>query len=142
MTTPVQITIPETELQLEIARSSGPGGQNVNKVNTKVTVLWNLPTTSALTPEQVALVRQRHARRITSDGVLRVTSQRFRTQGANRDDAIARLHDLVVDALHVDAPRTATRPTRASRERKLREKRVRGAIKATRRHVRSPDDEG
>ena len=82
--------IADTELVFNMSRSSGPGGQNVNKVNTRVTLLFDLEGSTSLSAEQRALVRQRLPGRISKEGVLRVVSQRHRTQLANRDAVSAR----------------------------------------------------
>ena len=127
------------EVGLSYARSGGPGGQHVNKTSTKVLLRWNLETTAALTEEQRARVRQKLASRLTEDGELLVTSERYRDQSRNVDDAVAKFAALLRDALHVPRKRKATKPTRASQKRRMDAKRRRGDIKKQRRRPGSDD---
>jgi ribosome-associated protein len=115
--------IPDEELSFVTARSGGPGGQNVNKLETKVTVRFDVAGSPRLSEEQRQRLRERLATRITRDGVLQVSSQRHRTQAANRDAAVARLAELMREALAEETPRRPTRPSVASRRRRLDEKR-------------------
>jgi ribosome-associated protein len=94
------LEIPEAELEFATSRSSGPGGQNVNKVSTRVTLLWNVDASPSISDKQRALVRERLAGRISREGVLRVSSQRHRTQLGNREAAVARFAELLADAPH------------------------------------------
>jgi ribosome-associated protein len=128
-----QLEIDDNELEWEFARSSGPGGQNVNKVETKATLLFDVEAARSLDPEQKLLIAERLATRITRDGVLRVTSQRHRTREANRHAAIARFIELLDDALSERAPRKPTKVGRAARQRRLENKRRRSQKKALRR---------
>ena len=128
-----RLFIDDNELDYEFARSSGPGGQNVNKVETKVTLKFDVAASRSLTPEQKALVTDRLATRITKDGVLRVTSQRHRTREANRHAAIARFIELVDDALSVRARRKPTKVSRAAKRRRIEAKKRRSQKKAMRR---------
>ncbi|HVR09760.1 MAG TPA: alternative ribosome rescue aminoacyl-tRNA hydrolase ArfB [Thermoanaerobaculia bacterium] len=114
--------IPEEELSFATSRSSGPGGQNVNKLETRVTVRLDLASPS-LDEERRARIRERLGTRISRAGILAVTSQRHRTQAANREAAVARLVELLRDALAEQAPRRPTRPGRAARARRLDAKR-------------------
>ncbi|MGV8042279.1 MAG: alternative ribosome rescue aminoacyl-tRNA hydrolase ArfB [Thermoanaerobaculaceae bacterium] len=127
------VAIAEDELRFEVSRSGGPGGQNVNKVETRVAVLLDLERTSGLSPEQRQLVRDRLRTRVSRDGVLRVVSQKHRTQGANREAAVERLVELLRDALAPETPRVPTRPTAAARARRQRNKELRSRRKAERR---------
>ena len=126
------LSINESELDYEFARSSGPGGQNVNKVETKVTLKFVVEDSNALTDDQKRRVTEALATRITKDGVLRVTSQRHRTREANRHAAIARFIELIDDALIVRAPRRKTKISRAAKKRRLEGKKRRGHVKQMR----------
>ncbi len=127
------IEIADDELVWTASRSGGPGGQNVNKVATRVTVLFDLAGSGSLSPAQKDAIRARLGSRVSREGVLRVVSQRHRTQPANRDAAFARLAELLRDALREPEPRVPTRPTAASRRRRLEEKTRRARIKQERR---------
>jgi ribosome-associated protein len=126
-----RLAIPEEDLSFLTSRSSGPGGQNVNKLETRVTVRFELAS-SSLTDDQRARLRERLATRITRAGALQVTAQRHRTQAANREAAIARLLELLREALAEAAPRRPTRISRAARARRLQAKRLQGERKRTR----------
>ena len=126
------LDIPEAELEFSTSRSSGPGGQNVNKVSTRVTLLWNVDSSPSVTGEQCALLRERLPGRISREGVLRVSSQRHRTQLANREAALRRFAELVAEALS-EAPRRIPVKVPASVERKrLEDKRRRSRLKRER----------
>lgn len=126
------IAIDEAELDENFVRASGPGGQNVNKLSTAVQLRFDVRRSSSL-PDAVAVRLMRLAgRRLTSDGVLVISAQRFRTQERNRADARERLAALVAEAAVPPVPRRATRPTLASKKRRLEAKTQRGAVKRLR----------
>ncbi|MCE5256559.1 MAG: aminoacyl-tRNA hydrolase [Spirochaetaceae bacterium] len=119
--------------EIEFSRSGGPGGQNVNKLNTKVTARIGLDSIEGLSPAEMQLVKIKLANRIASTGELVVQVQEERSQGMNREIAIKKLVALITRAARRNPPRIPTKPTRASRERKLATKKVRTRIKTNRR---------
>ena len=124
-----RIAIADEELVERFVRASGPGGQNATKVATAVELRFDIAGSPSL-PEPVRerLLAKRD-RRVTADGVLVIAAQRFRTQERNREDARERLAHFVEAGLHAPKPRLATRPSRASKERRLEAKRGRSTIK-------------
>jgi ribosome-associated protein len=127
-----RVTIPAGELALAFARSGGPGGQNVNKVSSKVELRWNPTTSAALTDDDRAWLVHRLRNRLTSDGTLIVTSTATRDQAKNRDDATSKLALIVRAALDRPRPRRATRPSRAAKRRRVADKRHHAEIKRSR----------
>jgi len=126
------LLIDDDELRFEFARSSGPGGQNVNKVETKVRLLFDLRGSRSLSSEQQARIEEHLATRITKDGVLHVSSQRHRSREANRRATIERFVDLLAEALEEDEPRVRTKVPKVQRKKRLESKRLRSQKKALR----------
>ncbi|HEY9421672.1 MAG TPA: alternative ribosome rescue aminoacyl-tRNA hydrolase ArfB [Thermoanaerobaculia bacterium] len=117
------LAVPDEEVVFTTSRSGGPGGQNVNKLETRVTLRFDLAGSVVLSEEQKARLRERLATRITKDGTLLVTSQKHRTQAANRDAAAERFAELIREGLREEAPRRKTKPSRAAKARRLESKR-------------------
>ena len=130
------ISIPEEELEESFVRSSGPGGQNVNKLSTAVQLRFDVRRSPSL-PNDVAIRLMRIAgKRLTKDGVLILIAQNHRTQERNRADARERLAELVREASVRPVPRRATKPTKASKTKRLEGKKRRGDVKGMRGRVR------
>ncbi len=134
------IVIDESEIQLDFVHASGPGGQNVNKVATAVQLYFDVVNSPSLPDD----VRERMVRlagkRMTKDGVLIIQAQRFGTQAQNRQDAVARLVELIRRAAQKPKRRRRTKPTLASKRRRLEAKRRRSETKRIRRPIRSYED--
>ena len=135
-----QLLIPLSELRFTFSRSSGPGGQNVNKVNTRVTLWFDVVNSPNLTDHQKELIRNHMPTRINKDGVLRVVSQKHRSQASNRDEAVERFVSLLGESLQEALPRKKTTISKTAKERRLNEKKYRSRIKERRSKILSQDE--
>ena len=133
------LEIDDGELRFEFARSGGPGGQNVNKVETKVRLLFDVVHSPSLTGDQRSQIEEHLATRISKAGILHVSSQRHRTREANRKATVEKFVELVAGALAKDEPRVRTGIPKAQRRRRLESKRQKSLKKAYRAR---PDEEG
>ena len=130
-----RFTVPENELKISFGRGGGPGGQNVNKVETKAIIRWNLNESAALTDEQKALIAKKLKNRVNRRGELAVDSQEQRSQTQNKERAIEILNELVNRALTVEAERIPTKIPRSAKEKRLEEKRKQGEKRAGRKPI-------
>jgi ribosome-associated protein len=128
------LSIPRSELDVRVSRSSGAGGQHVNKTSSRVEIFWNVLGSRALNEEQRDRLREKLASRMTSDGSVRVVASDMRSQSRNRELAEERLAELVRRALIVPRKRRATKPTKASKEARLESKKRHSTKKAERRN--------
>jgi ribosome-associated protein len=129
-----EVILPDlsAEFQFATSRSSGPGGQNVNKVNSKVELRFDIAHSEILTTEQKEILLQKLTSKITSDGILSVVSQRDRSQLANKEDVISKFYTLLARALKPQKPRKKTKPSKSSVEKRLTSKRIKAEIKQSR----------
>jgi ribosome-associated protein len=134
------LDIAPAELSFSFSRSSGPGGQNVNKVNTRVTLSYDVAHSPSLNDRQRQLIFSRLATRINKLGILRISSDTCRTQQGNKEEVTRRFVHLLQGAVHEQRPRRKTKVSRGARERRLSSKKNRGRIKQLRSRKVSRDD--
>lgn len=128
-----ELTIPVSEMEIFFSKSGGPGGQNVNKVNSKVFLRWPLSTSPRLTDEMRLKIQQSCRTYITEEGDILLYSDRFRTQKQNREDCLSKLQKILEVALRPQKARVKTRVSKANKERRLQDKKLRSKIKKNRR---------
>lgn len=133
------VEIPVSELTYKTSRSGGKGGQNVNKVETKVELLFDVAASPSLPPEVKAMLMKKLGSRIDTEGVMHVASQVHRSQLQNKEEATERFQDLLQAALKPEKPRRATKPTRSSKEKRLTGKREKSQKKTNRRSISDSD---
>jgi ribosome-associated protein len=131
-----RISIPRSELRMTFARSGGPGGQNVNKVNSKVTIHWPVATSPSLPDDVRQRFLARFANRITNDGELVLTSQETRDQPTNIEDCLSKLREMVLSVASAPKKRRPTKPTKGSQRRRLESKKGRSQTKNLRKKIR------
>ena len=134
-----EITIKSSELHFDFVRSSGPGGQNVNKVASAVQLRFDIRNSNSIPEEIKPKLIKLAGKRVTSDGILVLDARTSRSQSQNREEALDRLRSLILRALHIPKPRRKTKPTRASIEKRLRNKKARGSVKRLRGNVKDDD---
>lgn len=132
-----QINLLKKELNYKTSRSGGKGGQNVNKVETKVEITYNLYNSRVFSEEQKQKLSVKLKNKLNEEGELRIVSENFRTQLENKNGAVKKLISLLNQALKMDKKRKATKPTKAGKERRLDTKKKRGETKQLRRKFRS-----
>jgi ribosome-associated protein len=130
-----RIVIPDEELAFAFARSSGPGGQNVNKVNSKATLRWNVTASTSLPYDVRARFLKLYASRLTNDGEILITSQESRDQPKNIAICLEKLRGMIQQVLTPPKKRRPTKPTKGSKQRRLNEKKQRSEVKAGRRNI-------
>ena len=123
------------EITFQTSRSSGPGGQNVNKVESRVELRWHLLDSQVLTEAQKALILEKVANQLTGDGLLLITAQDDRSQLRNKEIALARFHELLLKSLRRPKPRKATKPSKGAVRKRLEGKKMQGEKKANRRRL-------
>jgi ribosome-associated protein len=137
--TPALSLAPE-ELTFAYARSGGPGGQNVNKVSSKVILRWNPGRSAALPADVRARFLTQQRSKLTKEGDMLITSQKTRDQGRNTEDCLEKLRTLILRAVQPPKVRKATKPSRGSKERRLTDKKIQGQRKKERQHGKKGHD--
>ena len=133
------ITIKTAEIRFDFVRSSGPGGQNVNKVASAVQLRFDIRNSTSIPDEIKQRLIKLAGKRVNSEGILLIDARTSRSQSQNRAEALERLKSLILKALHKPKPRRKTRPTTASKEKRLRSKKMRGNLKRLRGNVKDDD---
>ena len=128
----LRIKIDMNELKFSYARSSGPGGQHVNKTSTKVLLKWDISASSSITNRTKSVLLKKLSNKITNESIITVSSDRFRSQDRNKEDCLEKLKLIIINATKVKKKRIATKPTKASKEKRLKEKKSRSEIKKMR----------
>lgn len=124
----------KSEITFRTSRSSGPGGQHVNKTESRVELLWNLKQSLCLNEHEKALLSSRIGYRLSNDGTLKLASEKYRSQHRNREEVSERFLNLIKASLLPVKKRRPTKPTRASIEQRIKQKKIRGETKKSRRH--------
>ena len=133
-----QLSIPDDEFEWSFVRAGGPGGQNVNKVASKAVLRWPLAPSPSVPDDVKARLRTQQRRRITVEGEIVLSSQRYRDQERNKQDCLDKLREMLLQAVTPPTPRKKTKPHRGAREARLRDKKRRSGVKSSRRE--RPDD--
>jgi ribosome-associated protein len=132
---PIQSIDILNELSFSASRSSGPGGQNVNKVNTKITLKWDVVRSSLINEEQKELLLKKLANRLTTDGMLMLSAQENRSQLQNKEEAIKKLDEILAKAFHQKKIRKPSKPSKAVKRKRVEGKRIHAEKKEWRRKI-------